>query len=209
LKPQTSQDKEFGAEWKKSGAYVRVGFFQSDLKNEIHYNALTGSNQNLPPTRRRGFEVDGNFKFSKKIHLNANYVHTQARFQEGAYRSYMGFDASIAGKDVPLVPKNRLSLSAGWQITDNTKLTAGLSYVGSQRYDNDQANNFQKMPSYQLVDVKLNHKLDSWTLAVGVKNLFDKSYYTYGVTNVALAPSRYNVYPEDRRNVYVSADYRF
>ena len=110
---------------------------------------------------------------------------------------------------VPLVPKDRFSAAIGWQVTQATKLMTALSYVGSQRYDNDQANNFQLMPSYTVVDLKINHRFDSWSLAAGINNLFNKSYYAYGVTNVALAPSRYNVYPEDRRNAYISAEYRF
>jgi iron complex outermembrane recepter protein len=209
LKPQTSRDKEVGAEWKQSGVYLRASVFESDLKDEVHFNALTGNNENLPPTRRRGLELDGKFVIAKNVDVGARYAHTQAYFKEGAYHSYMGFDASIAGKDVPLVPKDRFSAAIGWQATQSTKLTTALSYVGSQRYDNDQANNFQSMPSYTVIDFKVNHRFDAWSLAAGINNLFNKSYYAYGVTNVALAPSRYNVYPEDRRNAYISAEYRF
>lgn len=209
LKPQTSRDKEVGAEWKQSGVYLRASVFESDLKDEVHFNALTGNNENLPPTRRRGLELDGKFVIAKNVDVGARYAHTQAYFKEGAYHSYMGFDASIAGKDVPLVPKDRFSAAIGWQATQSTKLTTALSYVGSQRYDNDQANNFQSMPSYTVFDFKVNHRFDAWSLAAGINNLFNKSYYAYGVTNVALAPSRYNVYPEDRRNAYISAEYRF
>lgn len=209
LKPQTSRDKEIGAEWKKSGVHLRANVFQSDLRDEVHFNALTGNNENLPPTRRRGLELDSKFHVSKNVDVSARYAHTQAYFREGSYHSYMNFDASIAGKDVPLVPKDRFSAAIGWQVTQATKLMTALSYVGSQRYDNDQANNFQLMPSYTVVDLKINHRFDSWSLAAGINNLFNKSYYAYGVTNVALAPSRYNVYPEDRRNAYISAEYRF
>lgn len=209
LKPQTSRDKEIGAEWKKSSVHLRVNVFQSDLRDEVHFNALTGNNENLPPTRRRGLELDSKFHMSKNVDVSARYARTQAYFREGSYHSYMNFDASIAGKDVPLVPKDRFSAAIGWQVTQATKLMTALSYVGSQRYDNDQANNFQSMPSYTVVDLKVNHRFDSWSLAAGINNLFNKSYYAYGVTNVALAPSRYNVYPEDRRNAYISAEYRF
>lgn len=209
LKPQTSRDKEIGAEWKKSSVHLRANVFQSDLRDEVHFNALTGNNENLPPTRRRGLELDSKFHMSKNVDVSARYARTQAYFREGSYHSYMNFDASIAGKDVPLVPKDRFSAAIGWQVTQATKLMTALSYVGSQRYDNDQANNFQSMPSYTVVDLKVNHRFDSWSLAAGINNLFNKSYYAYGVTNVALAPSRYNVYPEDRRNAYISAEYRF
>ncbi len=209
LKPQTARQKEIGTQWQGSKASARLGVFNIDLNNEIHYNALTGNNTNLAPTHRQGFELDGKLRVSKTLDMSARYVRTQARFRSGSYESYMGFSASVAGKDVPLVPKERLGVNLGWQMAAATRVTAGMNYVGPQRYDNDQANKFLSMPSYTTADLKINHKVGAWNLAAGVNNVFDKAYYSYGVTNVASAPSRYNVYPEARRNGYISAEYQF
>lgn len=209
LKPQTARQKEIGTQWQGSKASARLSVFDIDLNNEIHYNALTGSNMNLAPTHRQGFELDGKVRVGKSLDMSARYVRTQARFRDGAYDSYMGFSASIAGKDVPLVPKDRFGVNLGWQMAAATRVTAGMNYVGPQRYDNDQANKFLNMPSYTTADLKINHKVGAWNLAAGVNNVFDKAYYSYGVTNVASVPSRYNVYPEARRNGYVSAEYQF
>ena len=134
--------------------------------------------------------------------MAARYTRTEATFREGIYG---GVD--VDGNDVPLVPKDRIGLNLGWQATAATRLTLNANYIGSQRYDNDQANRFREMPSYTVADIKLNHEIGAWRLAAGINNLFDKAYYSYGVVNGTF--TSFNAYPEDRRNGYVSAEYRW
>lgn len=217
LNPQTSRDREVGLQWKGRESSLRASFYAMDIQNEIHYNPFTMTNMNLSPTERRGVELDGKFTLSRTLDFGVRYARAKARFKEGVYTgfetndySYAPFSTNLAGKNVPLVPKNRLSLNLGWQLQAATRLTVFSNYVGTQNYDNDQSNSFQKMPSYTTADIKVTHAMGAWRLSVGVNNLFDRSYYSYGVTNVSgSTPVRYNVYPEDRRNAYVSVDYRF
>lgn len=204
LKPQTSDNREIGLQWRGNRSNLRVSLFDMNVNNEIHYNPYTYSNVNLSPTKHRGLELDGKYLLGKTLELGARYVHTEAHFREGWDSGY-----DLAGKNVPLVPKERFGINLNWRMLETTRMALHLNHVGRQRYDNDQANLFRTMPSYTTVDVKLTHEIRSWTLAVGVNNLLDKAYYSYGVTNVSASPSRYNVYPEDRRNGYVSAAYRF
>jgi iron complex outermembrane receptor protein len=95
----------------------------------------------------------------------------------------------------------------GWQPIPATRLSANVNYVGKQRYDNDQVNRFRSMPEYTVTDIKLSHEIGQWRLAAGVNNLFDKAYYSYGIVNGAF--TSFNAYPEDRRNGYVSAEFRW
>lgn len=217
LNPQTSRDREIGVQWRGRESSVRASFYTMDIENEIHYNPFTLTNMNLSPTERRGLEIAGKFTLSRTLDFGVRYARAKARFKEGTYTgyetndySYAPFSANLTGKNVPLVPKERLSLNLGWQLQAGTQLVVFANYVGAQNYDNDQANSFQKMPSYKTADIKVTHAIGSWKLSVGVNNVLDKSYYSYGVTNVSgSTPVRYNVYPEDRRNAYVSVDYRF
>lgn len=215
LKPQTSRDKEIGAQWSRNGASFRASLFEMKVNDEIHYNPITSVNINLPPTQHRGLELEGKFPINKKLDFGARYTRTSARFTDGIYsgfdsnNGFAPFTVSLTGKDVPLVPKNRLSANLSWQVAELTKFTFNMNYVGSQRFDNDQANLFQSMPSYTTADVKLSLQMGAWRFAVGVNNIFDRAYYSYGVSNISLKPTRYNVYPEDRLNGYVSAEYRF
>jgi len=202
LKPQRSHDRELGIQWGARGASFRAGLFEMDIDDEIHFNALTFSNMNLSPTRRRGLELEGKLPLGETVDMAARYSWTEANFREGTYG---GVD--VTGNDVPLVPKDRIGLNLGWQATATTRLTFNVIYVGSQRYDNDQANRFRSMPSYTVADIKISHGMGAWRLAAGVNNLFDEDYYSYGVINGAA--TTFNAYPEDRRNAYVSAEYRF
>lgn len=202
LKPQTSQDRELGLQWRSGKTAFRVSLFDIDLKNELHYNAITFTNMNLEPTRRRGLELEGTTPLGSAFELSGRYAHTDARFREGAYG---GFD--VRGNEVPLVPRQRASLALAWKIAVATRLTFALSHVGPQRYDNDQRNLFRRMPAYNQADIKLLHEMGQWRLAAGINNLFDKAFYSYGIVNGAF--TSFNAYPEDRRNAYLSAEYRF
>jgi len=202
LKPQRSNDRELGLQWNGKGASFRTGLFDMDIQNEIHYNALTFSNMNLSPTQHRGLEMEGKLIVGESVDLTARYTRTQARFREGTYGG-----VSVTGNDVPLVPKNRFGINLGWQASNDTRLTFNVNYVGNQRYDNDQANRFRSMPSYTVADIKVSHDIGAWRLAAGVNNLFDKAYYSYGIANSTY--TSFNAYPEDRRNAYLSAEYRF
>lgn len=202
LKPQTSQDREVGMQWNGKRASFRASLFQMNVDNEIHYNALTYSNMNLSPTRHRGLELEGKVFLGDSVDVAARYTRTQAKFREGVYGG-----VNVAGNEVPLVPKDRIGLNIGWQATDDTRATFNVLYTGKQRYDNDQANRFRRMPGYVVADLKVSHQMGPWRFAAGINNLFDKKYYSYGIVNGTY--TSFNAYPEDRRNAYVSAEYRF
>lgn len=202
LRPQQSRDTEVGIEWQNAVAGLRVGLFNMDVTDEIHYNALTFTNMNLSPTRHRGLELEGRVALWDSVDVAVNYTRTQATFREGTYNG-----VNVAGNRVPLVPKDRIGVNLGWQVTAATRATLYVQYVGSQRYDNDQANRFRSMPSYTITDFKISHQINNWRLAAGVNNLFDEKYYSYGIVNGS--NTSFNAYPEDRRNFYASAEYRF
>jgi len=202
LKPQRSRDREIGLQWRGRGSSFRASLFDIRLDDEIHYNAITFTNMNLSPTRRSGLELEGKLALDSAFDLSGRYALTNARFRSGQYG---GID--VAGHEVPLVPKERFGLNLGWQIAAATRLTANINHVGKQRYDNDQENCFRAMPAYTVADLKLSHEIGFWRLAAGVNNLFDKAYYSYGIVNGTF--TSFNAYPEDRRNAYVSAEFRW
>jgi len=202
LKPQTSRNQEAGVKWDGKGASFQASLFNMNVENEIHYNALTFSNMNLSPTRHRGLELEGKWVVLRAVDVAARYTRTEAKFREGIYG---GVD--VTGNQVPLVPKNRFLLDIGWQMLNSIRANINIRYTGRQRYDNDQANFFRRMPSYTVVDLKVSHQMNAWRFAAGINNLLDKKYYSYGIIDGAYAS--FAAYPEDRRNAYVSAEYRF
>lgn len=205
LEPQTSHDREIGIEYRAKDLAAQLALFDISLSREIHFNRLSGifgQNENLPKTRRRGLELKGGYALSSTLDLDLRYAYTQAEFRGGEFNGIR-----IGGNDVPSVPRHRANGSLNWKILPSTRLVAAMTYTGEQRYDNDQANRFEHMPSYTVTDVKLTHTIGTVTLAAGINNLFDRKYYSYALVNNPLAPTSFNAYPEARRNGYASVAY--
>jgi iron complex outermembrane receptor protein len=141
LEPQTSRDHEIGLEYKSAGSRLRASLYRMDLRNEIHYNAVTFTNMNLAPTRREGFELEGSRHLGRRVELFASYTHARAVFREGSYADALtGAGVDLSGKNVPLVPRNSAKLGVNWLPAAKTQLSAALAYVGKQYFDNDQTN---------------------------------------------------------------------
>lgn len=212
LEPQTSRDYEIGTEYKTGAGRLQARIYRMDLRNEIHFNAITFANMNLSPTQREGVELEGSRRLGEHFDLFASYTHARAVFREGIYN---GFDANfnpvsidLSGKNVPLVPRDAAKLALTWQPGGKTRLSAALGYVGKQYYDNDQANTFPgQMPAFVTADAKLSHAAGPWTFTLAGNNLTDKKYYTYAIRNAA--GTSFNAYPMAGRNFLLTAAYRF
>jgi iron complex outermembrane receptor protein len=202
LEPQTAQAVEAGVDWERGAWRLRASAYEMFLRNEIYFSPLTFSNINLSPTLRRGIEAEADWRATSEVDMHAGLAWQQARFRSGVYA---GID--VSGKDVPLVPEFIASLSASWRFAPASRVSANLRYVGEQRYDNDQANTFgRKQPDYVIVDAKLEHRVDRVDLALEIKNLLNRKYYSYGVWNFATS---FSAFPAPERAVYVTAGVRF
>lgn len=205
LKPQTSQDAQVGWEWGGGVSRLRSTAYYMRVKDEIHLDIYTTGvgNTNFPPLDRYGLEFDAKGRLSS-VDWHAAYTLAFAKFTDGTLNG-----VALDGKDVPLVPRNKLSLGVVWHINGQTRLSADAQYVSSQRMDNDEPNRFdQKIPAYTLVDLKLVRQIGNWQLSAALNNLFDVNYYTYAVHSTSDA-DRFNAYPLPGRNGWVSVEYTF
>ncbi len=213
LKAQTANTREIGIDYRQGATQVQASLFVTDMTDEIHLDPFTSGvgNTNLPPSRRRGLELEAKTQASQALTLNAAYTYTQARFRGGEFVGG-GFALSnnvIEGKTVPLVPRHKLNLGASWLMQLQTRLTLAVNHVGRQYMDNDEANDLGIMiPSYTVTDLKLSHDVGDFTLALAANNLFDRKYYNYAVKS-AFTPGRYNAYPLPERNAMMTLEYRF
>ena len=213
LKPQTARTQEASVELRRGRVNARLTGFQIDVDDEIHLDVFsTGiGNTNLPPSRRRGGELELNARPIDALSLAATYSYVDAKFREGVLPGgpFTQPNVQIGGKTVPLVPRHKANLRAAWQITQATQLIAAASYVSSQFMDNDEPNAFGvKIPSYTVVDLKLIHRSGPWTLTALVNNLFAEKYYNYAVRSQFVA-DRYNAYPLPERNGLLTVEYAF
>lgn len=197
LEPQTSHDREVGAEFKLGRGNYRLAVYQMDLNNEIHFDPVTFTNVNLSPTQRRGLEAEAKWQLTTGFNTFASYTHATAKFREGSFVS----------NDVPLVPRHTVRLGAGWEFRPGTRFNALATYTGAQVFDGDETNTFgRKMPAYTVVDMKLSHETAGWLLAAGVRNLFNERYFSYGVYT---GFPTFSAYPAPERSLFASAQYTF
>jgi iron complex outermembrane receptor protein len=202
LVPQTSTDREVGLQWRKTGAALRLSLFRNDLNHEIHYYAPAFSNVNLPPTQRAGLELEGTFQPTPQLDLSAGFTRLEARFRGGEVGG-----VPVSGREIPLVPRLSLKVAAVWSPLEGTRLSLAARHTGRQRFDNDQANEFQAMPSYTLVDIKASQRLGRWLAALKVGNLLDRRYFDYGI--LGGFPASPSVYPQSGRTVMFSLERGF
>jgi iron complex outermembrane receptor protein len=203
LEPQTSRDREIGFEYRVRDLRVRGSAFWMDLKNEIYFYFPAFSNINLPPTRRKGIELEVAGHATSTLSLFANASATQARFVEGNIPP-----SDVSGNTIPLVPRNAANAGSSWRLRADTLLTGTVRFVGRQYYDNDQTNTFSLMPSYTTVDLKLSHLAEgSVRLSATLNNILDRHYYSYGIRNTT--GTSFNAYPQAGRTILLSVDARF
>ncbi|HTE14213.1 MAG TPA: TonB-dependent receptor, partial [Burkholderiales bacterium] len=213
LRPQKARTHEVGFETRGAAGQLRATAFTMAVRDEIHLDAFSSGigNTNLPPSRRRGVELDGQWLVSKSVTFGAAYTYLDARFREGVLPGsvFTQPNVSIAGKTVPLVPRHKLMVNAAWKINSQTRLSAVANHVGSQFMDNDEGNTLGvKIPAYTVVDLKLVYRSGPWTVGAAVNNLFGEKYFNYAVRSQFVA-DRYNVYPLPERNMTISALYEF
>lgn len=204
LEPQTSRDREIGLEYRVRSLRIRGSVFLMDLENEIYFFFPTFSNINLPPTQRKGIEVELTGRATSALSFFGNASATQARFVDG---SVGGVD--VSGNTIPLVPRNAANAGSSWQLSANTRLSGTIRFVGRQYYDNDQTNTFPSlMPSYTTVDLKVSHLAEgSVRLSATLNNILDRHYYSYAIRNSA--GDSFNAYPQAGRTFLLSVDSRF
>ena len=206
LEPQTAHDQEVGLDFTAGRTRLRAVVYRIRLNNEILFLPSTmlppfGGNVNLPPTERKGIELDADVALADSLLLRANYTLAMAKFRHG---SFAGVD--VSGKNLPLVPRNHVNASLTWQPTTRASLTGRASYVGQQYFENDQSNTFGRtMPAYTVADLIGYYDIGQWRLGAAVYNLFDRKYFTYGVVSGA----SYVAYPSAERSFLVSAEYHF
>jgi iron complex outermembrane receptor protein len=173
LKPQTSDDYEFGIRYYFTNvAYAHVNFFRIDTDEEIFFNPDTYTNENLDgSTRREGIEISLSARPIEWLTLKAGYTYTVAEIRNGLFK----------GNDVPNVPQNQavfvLETSPGKGFT----VTLNGSYIGERPFVSDFANTFGEQESYVLLNSRIQYQWKSLKAFVNINNITDEEYSEYGV----------------------------
>ncbi|MSQ58838.1 MAG: TonB-dependent receptor [Betaproteobacteria bacterium] len=203
LGPQKSHDREVGLQMKRRRVQGRWVAYHMNLTNEIHFDPVTFSNTNYPPSQRYGSEFDVAWRLSDRFVIPGNATYTRAKFRSG---SVGGTD--VSGKELPLVPRYKANIGLLWNAADTVSGGVSLNWVGEQRFDNDESNTFaDKIPAFATVDTRLGARFGPCLLSGEIRNLLNEKYYTYGVRS--LSSLNFNAYPAAERSFLVTGQCRF
>ena len=197
LQTQTSHDAEIGLGYVEGAAKIDARIFRHNLNNEIYYDptaGMFGANTNLAPTQRKGFELDGSYRFAKEWQVQGHFQQVDAEFRSGPND----------GRELALVPKNILTVRLAWLPSDGQSADIGVQRVAQQRYGSDFDNSCDaRMPAYTVVDGRYARKFGQWELALTALNMFNKEHYSQAFS------CRGGIYPDSGRQLKVSARYDF
>lgn len=192
LKPVTSDNFEVGGKvslWNWGEASLSL--FQSNVRNEIYFTCTNcdvfsggfdGLNRNVDSTRRRGLEASLKGRYNEYFDGIINYTFTEATFQSAFNISTT--NTIMPGNTIPLVPKNRFSVTGNVHPMEGLTLSLIGLYVGSQYYLNDETNTQPQLPSYFLLNGRLAYELPvpggRLTGFLMLNNILNQKYSTSG-----------------------------
>lgn len=200
LRAVRSDNYEVGAKTRmQSWGEVSLALFRADVRDEIYLTCGDPStcgggittNQNIPKSRRQGIEATVKVRFSKMFDGAVNYTYTQATFQgDLALNPYfVGFNPFIEqvkkGDTLPLVPKNRLSVTGNYHPAPGWTVSLTGLYVSSQFHQGDEENAQPRIPSYVTFNSRIAYErpVPGGHLSgfVMLNNMLNQRYYTSGI----------------------------
>ena len=199
MKPQTGYHYEAGvrhAFTDKIEANLTV--FWIDMKDEIFYNPLTFTNENMPKTRRQGVEVGAKAKPLSWLTLWGNYTYViptlRSEPSSGTYFSLFLFHPpphftpipiSIKGNDIPAVPRHKGTLGVDINFPKGFLFSIRNNVVGARRFISDWGNEVERQHGYYTLDAKLTYSWKGLKAFVVVNNITNQRYAEFGVINSA------------------------
>lgn len=194
IKEQYSHDIEFGIRL-NSIPYLssNLSFFYMNSHNEIYFDPALYINRNYEDeTRRMGMELDMKAHlYDERIRPFLHYTLQNAYFHGGRYDD----------SKIPMVPTNKLVVGCEIEPFKNFNITGLMHYTGSRFMVSDQNNIAAKLDDFVTFDLQTDYTFKNVKIWGAIRNLFDKDYYVYGVTNSAA--SVYTFYPATDRSAEI------
>ena len=200
LNVQTSNDLDVGLNYQSDIFSTEIGYFHSDVKNEIGYDPVQGGNVNYDPTKREGLNLRQRLMLSKAFSLRVNLQYVSAKFVEGAY----------SGKTIPGVATLSGNLSLDYRLSPKEQITLTTRFADSRFMSGDFNNSQSKVPGYAVEDLSYFYKEKNWSVVASIQNLFNKQYTDSGFYKPSYtSPYNLTVYPNPGRSFSLTGRYAF
>jgi len=184
VKPEKARTWEIGTRYDNGALRAEIGAFLINFDNQYESNQTTDSVIARGETRHRGIESSINYALEDLTPALAGF---------DVYATYAFVDASIRedgpnqGNRVPFSSRHKGTLGVGY-TEGPWKLNLDSSFQSDQFADNantsqESANGANgRIPGYMLVGTRAAYdfgpQLSNLNVAVGMKNLFNREYYT-------------------------------
>ncbi|MDZ4841288.1 MAG: TonB-dependent receptor [Hyphomicrobium aestuarii] len=173
LTPETSRGMDVGFEQALIGGRARTGltYFRNTIEDLIEFVFDPtlgpfggGTVVNVGKAKTSGIEVFTSADITETLRVRADYTYTEAQNAE-------------TGRDLLRRPRNKATLSIGWQPVDRLLLTSSLIYIG-ERFDIDRETfDTIRQSSFTTVNIAADYKVNEHVSLIGrVDNLLDKEY---------------------------------
>ena len=197
---------EAGARGKVGAANGSIGFYRTELYNDIQFVASgsgaanAGYFQNVGRTRREGVEVNVATRFDRWS-LNLRYNHIDATFRSTFVASSPNNSSADengaiivqSGDRIPGIPRDSVKLRAEYEIDDRSGIGVNVVYASPQFAlgDDNNRDDHGRLPAYTVVHLDARYQvLPDLQLFMQIDNVFDRRYQTLALlgANVFTGP---------------------
>ncbi len=169
---------------------IALSAFRIDMENEIAWNSLTFRSENLDPSRHDGLEASFSWQAATFARLYGNFTYHRATFEAGEFN----------GREIPLVPRRMARLGVEFSLPYALTVKPEVRYVGDSYMSGDNNNDGDKLESHTVFDLYAFYRPEIRGLKLivflGVENLLNATYSSFGVEETAWTPRVYYPMPE-------------
>lgn len=198
LRPQRNRHLEIGARTGGSKSGIEANVFRILTKDEIGFNNVTYSNENLDPAEHQGLNLSARLALNDLASLRLGYAYRVAHFRSGAYN----------GNDVPEIPRNSATLGVVMRVTSRQEIGVDGVYTGKRYFGDDFANDGKMMDGHTRWNAHYRYAPTTWKLGLAIDNLTNEKVADIGYYN-PFAANPYYYYPLPERAVRVTAEKTF
>jgi len=173
IRPQTTNNYEIGIRhYFNDKLYAHLNLFRLDTDQEIFFNPVTYTNENLDGTTRRdGIEISLSAQPVDWLKLKGGYTFLHAEVKEGTFN----------GNKIPNVPEHKADFSVVTSWGKGFMIAFTGLYVGERPFIGDFSNDFGNQDSYVVLNTKMHYQWKSLKVFLDINNLTDNEYSEYGV----------------------------
>lgn len=174
LKPETAVSVEGGLKGRLLGGRFewQASAFRMDFENLVTAVIRDGHPLlvNSGEERFKGYELEGSFRLTAALRLQASYAHHDSKFVDFV-QLFDGIPTQLAGKRLEMAPQELAALGVSYLPEDGLSAWATWNLVG-ERYLNKR--NTALAPSFDTYSAGLGYRFDAWSLAFLGENLTDE-----------------------------------